>query len=98
MGINHPGVVVTFNQTNVELKHGRGLDDFPGQGLLIRPMWNWNREKFPSEMHVVAFNQTNVELKQDRQFKPTASLFLLIRPMWNWNLLSTPIADAPDDF
>ena len=57
-------------------------------GVLIVPLWNWNRP--PSHRHRLnaGFNRTFMELKfPDKVCTLSVFFLVLIVPLWNWNYL-----------
>ena len=85
--------VMAFNRTIVELKLLLANAAEGSLGLLIEPLWNWNKASLGGHYGIlVTFNRTIVELKldwlgevQDRDGH------LLIEPLWNWNQVYQPL-------
>ena len=67
----------------------------PLQGVLIVPLWNWNKDMFtgilPSSQ---CLNCTVMELKLRNRNSAYLIYSVLIVPLWNWNYIKAGLSPA----
>ena len=73
------------NRTFMELKYRSPASRPPSHGVLIAPLWNWNRLRHWYHWGCPRSNRTFMELKYRAIFLLYLCLFVLIAPLWNWN-------------
>ena len=76
---------ISSNRTFMELKFGYVWPQTWGNGVLIVPLWNWNKAMEKKTEVKACSNRTFMELKSYNRCGGYHQGCVLIVPLWNWN-------------